>query len=234
MKPRIVAIEDDPVLLPLLKELLTLVQYEVLTHDRGSDAHLLVRNVRPHAVILDLCLPDATDPIESGWRVLDRLVLDPATRDIPVIIASAAVDSIEAHRPTLLASYGVRILFKPYDFPRLLAMLAEAIARPPAKPQAAPSGRLRFLEKLTPRQREVAKLVALGHTNVEIAGQLMLESGTVANHVANILDRLNLTNRAQIATWVASHGSVDGGVHATVQMSPGLPRRRGVASKQKM
>jgi two-component system, OmpR family, sensor kinase len=59
---------------------------------------------------------------------------------------------------------------------------------------------------LTLRQREVAVLVARGFTNEEIAHQLILTTGTVANHVATILNRLGLLGRSQIAAWATAHG----------------------------
>ena len=59
---------------------------------------------------------------------------------------------------------------------------------------------------LTPRQRDVAGLVRQGLTNMEIAERLVLEPGTVANHVAAILDRLGFCSRSQIAVWAAERG----------------------------
>ena len=55
---------------------------------------------------------------------------------------------------------------------------------------------------LTPREREIAQLVALGMTNRQIAEQLVVASGTVRIHVERILGKLGLTSRVQIATWV--------------------------------
>jgi signal transduction histidine kinase len=59
---------------------------------------------------------------------------------------------------------------------------------------------------LTPRQREIAGLLARGLPNAEIAQQLVLTPGTVANHVASILQRLELDSRTQIAAWAVEHG----------------------------
>jgi DNA-binding CsgD family transcriptional regulator len=59
------------------------------------------------------------------------------------------------------------------------------------------------LEQLTPRQRDVASLVAQGLTNAEIAHQLMVSRGTVANHVQDIIRRLGVRRRAQLAAWFA-------------------------------
>jgi DNA-binding NarL/FixJ family response regulator len=201
---RVVVVEDDPVLASLIRELLTTEGYQVFVHGRAADAHLLVRNVRPRVVLLDLRLAEDAGLAESGWQVLDRLVLDPATRDIPVILASGAVESIEAHRPALLPQHGVRVLLKPYDLDRLVAALDEI-----AEPRGAvlrQDGPAPGAACLTRRQREIAHLIAQGCTNRTIAARLVLEPGTVANHVANILDRLGLANRAQVAAWAARIG----------------------------
>ena len=63
---------------------------------------------------------------------------------------------------------------------------------------------------LTPRQREVARLIGLGYTNAQIAALLVLQPGTAANHVAHILNRLGLVNRAQVAVWAVHQGLIDG------------------------
>ena len=54
---------------------------------------------------------------------------------------------------------------------------------------------------LTPRELEVADLVARGLTNREIASRLFLSERTAQNHVQHILDKLDLPNRSQIALW---------------------------------
>jgi DNA-binding CsgD family transcriptional regulator len=63
---------------------------------------------------------------------------------------------------------------------------------------------------MTPREREVAELIARGFTNEEIAERLVLTPGTVANHVGNILGKLGLRSRVDIAVKVATEqGSSD-------------------------
>ena len=57
---------------------------------------------------------------------------------------------------------------------------------------------------LTPREREVAELVAQGLTNRQIAARLYLSERTAQNHVQHILAKLDLPNRSQIAVWITS------------------------------
>jgi DNA-binding NarL/FixJ family response regulator len=58
---------------------------------------------------------------------------------------------------------------------------------------------------LTEREIDVLRLIALGATNREIAGQLVVSEGTIKNHVSNILSRLNLRDRTQAALYARDH-----------------------------
>ncbi len=62
------------------------------------------------------------------------------------------------------------------------------------------------LARITRRQQEVAALVAEGLSNEEIGVRLTLEAGTVANHMENILKRLELRNRTSLAVWAVERG----------------------------
>ena len=62
------------------------------------------------------------------------------------------------------------------------------------------------VRELTPRQREVAALIAQGRSNAEIAEALVLTQGTVANHVEGILRRLGFKSRTQVGVWAVERG----------------------------
>ena len=60
--------------------------------------------------------------------------------------------------------------------------------------------------RLTAREREVAKKIALGKSNKEIAAELFVGPKTVEAHVTHILHKLGFTSRAQIAAWAVAKG----------------------------
>ena len=65
------------------------------------------------------------------------------------------------------------------------------------------------LGDLTEREREVVVLIARGKSNREIAEELVLSKRTVEKHAANILSKLELTNRAQVVRWALEKGLVE-------------------------
>jgi two-component system response regulator NreC len=64
-------------------------------------------------------------------------------------------------------------------------------------------------DDLTEREVEVLRLIALGHTNPEIAGQLYLSVRTVESHRAHIQSKLGRTTRAELVRYALDHGLVD-------------------------
>lgn len=78
-------------------------------------------------------------------------------------------------------------------------ILEKMIAQVPAsEPEPAPTPPVE-LQELTPREREVLRMIAMGASNREIAQALFLSEGTVRNHISRILARLNLRDRTQAA-----------------------------------
>jgi DNA-binding NarL/FixJ family response regulator len=62
--------------------------------------------------------------------------------------------------------------------------------------------------ELTPRELEVLRLMALGMENAEIARELVISTRTARNHVASILEKLQMHNRIQAAVYAVRHGVV--------------------------
>jgi non-specific serine/threonine protein kinase len=130
-------------------------------------------------------------------------------------MGAVAVDVNRAERErdeaTVRARLGEKAFARAKDAGRALSLrraIAVATERPPSPAEAAPTaGEVRpAVDPLTPREREVAALVARGLSNRQIAAELVISERTAANHVAHILDKLGLPSRAHLAARAAEFG----------------------------
>jgi DNA-binding NarL/FixJ family response regulator len=76
--------------------------------------------------------------------------------------------------------------------------------RPEKPPDKRPTPAVPGCAPLTPRELQVARLVAGGRSNKEIAARLVISQRTAEGHVERILAKLGFTSRAQVAAWIAS------------------------------
>jgi adenylate cyclase len=109
----VLAIDDDPDVVLLLKENLADAGYRVLGASNGADGLRLARELQPSAITLDIVMPET-----DGWQVLHGLKADPATRDIPVLLLSV-VDQKDLGYRLGAADY----LMKPFERDDLIAAL---------------------------------------------------------------------------------------------------------------
>lgn len=166
-----------------------------------------VREHRPRVLVLDLNMGgvsslDEIPRLRQDWPDTQIVVLtmqeDPGFARA-VLRAGAlgyvlkdAADS-ELMGAVVLASEG-----QTYLDPRLGARLAaepQAVSTPP--------------DRLSPRETEVLRLIALGHTNTEIAAMLFLSVRTVESHRAHIQQKIGLTSRAELVSYASEHGLLD-------------------------
>jgi two-component system response regulator NreC len=97
------------------------------------------------------------------------------------------------------ASPGTAIVLPPAGAPGPRLVRAVRLA-------AHDSERRRGADGLTVRERDVLRLVALGHTSRDIAGRLVLSVRTVETHRARIQARLGLSSRAELVRWALDNG----------------------------
>ena len=121
---QIAVINDDTEFLNLMHNLLeTQLGSRVMICREWEDAYHFVKDRRPDLVILDIRM----NAEERGWSILNLLTLDPDTRPIPVIVCSAAIQSLHQHQP-MLSRYGIRALPKPFDLNTLLDEIDSSLA----------------------------------------------------------------------------------------------------------
>src|SRR5262249_17829754 len=83
--------------------------------------------------------------------------------------------------------------------------VAYALQQPPDKPpKKPPAPAVSDETPLTARELEVARLIAGGRSNKDIAAGLVISQRTAENHVEHILIKLGFTSRAQVAAWAAT------------------------------
>ena len=68
---------------------------------------------------------------------------------------------------------------------------------------------------MTPREEDVLRLLAQGHTNADVAERLVISIKTVETHRAHILDKLGLRKRAELVRYARTHGLLAPGAEGT-------------------
>jgi two-component system response regulator NreC len=171
------------------------------------DAERMTRTHRPRVLILDLNMPGG-----SGLEAIPRLRQD--VPDTAIVVLTMQDDPAfarqalqagarafvlkEAADEELLEAIRLAANGDTYLNPRVGAAMATAPTHPPVPP-----------DHLSEREVEVLRLIALGHTNAEIAQQLFLSTRTVETHRAHIQQKLRRTSRAALVRYALEHHLVE-------------------------
>ena len=161
---------------------------------------------RPDVLVLDLNMPGSPSlpAIPRVQEVCDRthvVVLtmqdDPAFAREALQLGASAYVLKEAADEELVSAVRAAADGRTYLNPELGARLAAA----PPEPAGPP-------DDLTEREVEILRLIALGHTNAEIAQQLYLSVRTVESHRAHIQQKLARSTRAELVRYALDHGLI--------------------------
>jgi two-component system, NarL family, response regulator NreC len=211
MTIRVVIVDDHAVVRAGLKLLLER-EPGIEPVDEAANATEAIFRVIEHKP--DVVLIDVTMPGESGIEAIPKLLeASPATKilvlsmqDDPHYVRDAfaagangyvlkeAADSEVVAAIQLVASGGS------YVNPALGARLVTADAKERADAQADP---------LSEREHEVLRLLALGHTNQEIAKTLFISVRTAETHRAHIMQKLGFGSRAELVRYALEHGLLE-------------------------
>ena len=177
----------------------------------GAEAQQLCRRLQPDLVLTDMRMPDL-----DGLALTRAIKRDHPTTSVIIVTMHEDLQCLiealkagaggyvlkDATRREVLAA--VRQVLRgesplsPKQVAQLLRRVPEGMARPEERP----------LERLTPREREVLKLVARGQTNREIACNLNVSVATVKVHVERIIAKLGVADRTQAAVRALELGLV--------------------------
>jgi two-component system, NarL family, response regulator NreC len=172
----------------------------------GKDAIFRARALKPDVILLDIVMPG-----ENGIEVLPKLLHE--SPDTKVLVLSMQDDASYVREAFAAGANGyvlkeaadeevvsaVREIADGgrYVHPALGARMVAAEAEERAAAEADP---------LSEREREVLRLLALGHTNQEIAEQLYISVRTAESHRAHIMQKLRLSTRAELVRYALTHG----------------------------
>jgi DNA-binding NarL/FixJ family response regulator len=177
----------------------------------AAEAVRLACDLAPDVVLMDLDMPgmsgiEATASLRAAAPLTNVLVLTVMTDDGVVLDALLAGASGYVLKDAPIAQIldGVRAAAQGESMisPRIASRLVRRLRRPTAGETAVTGA------ELTPREREVLELLALGMDNQEIATALALSPHTIKNHVSSILMKLQVENRIQAAVRAVRGGLV--------------------------
>jgi DNA-binding NarL/FixJ family response regulator len=209
---RIVLVDDHTLVREGIRTLLGLVEDLELVGEAasGQAAVQVVADTRPDVLLLDMRMPDGdglfvVEQLAQRGELPATLILttfDDDAAAIEVVRAGArgfllkdvTLDRLVSAVRALAAG---ETLIQPALTARAEQKLCEAAASRAAAPDALP---------MTPREREVLRLLAAGYSNREIARALLLAEGTVKNHVSSILTKMCVRDRTRAVIKAAERG----------------------------
>jgi DNA-binding NarL/FixJ family response regulator len=180
---------------------------EVEVVGAASEVDAAIEMIR--ARVPDVVLVDVHMPGGGGARVISEvLATHPDVRFLALSVSDAPEDVIATIRAgargyvtktigpdELVAAVGAVAAGDAVFSPRLAGFVLDAFAG------AAPPSTDPELEQLTPREREVLRLIARGYAYKEVARDLEISVKTVESHVSSVLRKLQLSSRHQLARW---------------------------------
>ncbi|CAL9673904.1 response regulator transcription factor [Saccharothrix sp. NPDC042600] len=173
-----------------------------------GEAVVGINHVRPDVVLLDVHMPDGggAEVLRQVRTTLPEVVflalsVSDAAEDVIAVIRAGArgyvtktISSQELVRAVVRVSEGDAVFS-----PRLAGFVLDAFAdRPGAAPISDPE-----LDLLTPRERDVLRLLARGYAYKEIASELFISVKTVETHVSSVLRKTQLSNRYELSRWAS-------------------------------
>lgn len=184
--------------------------------ENGPEAVEMARDLRPDVLLMDIRMP-----LIDGIEATKRIVSDPASTDVRVLILTT-FDADEYVYSALRAGASGFLLkdVPPEDLVSAIRILADGeallapsitrrlIAEFSVRPPIVDERTVRGLDLLTGREREIMIEVGRGLSNAEIAEDLVVTHATVKTHVSRILTKLGARDRAQLVVLAYESGLV--------------------------
>ncbi len=206
---RVVLVEDHALVRAGLRTALEGAGIDVVAEAPDGVAGLeIVTRTRPDVAVIDIGLPGKDGialtrelkaaPDAPGVVVLTMHELDDEV--LAALAAGADAYCVKSSEPTVVID-AIRAVAGggAYFDARIAHVVLRKLNGTPAQPRSSP---------LTPRETDILKLIAGGIGNAEIAERLYVSLGTVKGHVADILEKLSASDRAQAAVTAYRRGLI--------------------------
>ena len=195
----VLIVDDDAGTRNLISTLLHRAGFETREAEDGHEAMRLADEVRPAAAVVDVNLGGGQSGYEISRELRDRF------EGLPVVIVSGErTQSFDRVAGLLLGA--ADYIVKPFDPDELIARVRRLVVQDEPRRNSASS--------LTPRERDVLRLLADGLNQRAIAAELFLSPKTVATHIQHILAKLDVHSRAQAVAVAHRDGLVEVDVSA--------------------
>jgi len=206
---RVFVTDDHSIVRKGIKATLELVPDMELVGEatNGREAVEMAGASKPDVVLMDLVMPEmdgieAIRQIKSQHPEIAILVLTTFAGEdkvFPAIKAGASGYQLKDSDPEELVT-AIRQVYR--GEPALHPLIARKVLQELSRPIEGPP----TPDPLTPREEQILKLVAKGLENPEIADQLVISEATVRTHVSNIMSKLHLASRTQVALYALREG----------------------------
>lgn len=174
---------------------------------KGSEALKLVKELKPDLVLLDITMPDGT-----GFDVLHRLSAKyPGIRVIVLTVHEAGEYATRAMREGASGFLPKSAASTELEHAIQAVMRGELYVSPETSRKSQEKSRKKRdqLANLSPRQREVLRLIAEGRTTKQIGQTLEISAKTVETHRSQLMERLNIHDVAGLVRYAIIVGLVD-------------------------
>jgi len=207
---KLLLVDDQSIILQGLKAILSLESdLEIIgIAENGEEAITQVETLKPDVILMDVRMPvmngsTATRIICERFPASKVLILSTFDNDDDVeeAIQAGAKGYLLKDMPACELVDAIRCIHRGYT--QLAPGVLEKVVTQKLRASNLPQSMNSTLSILTPRELDVARLVAMGATNQEIADKLFISTSTVKTHINSIFHRLNLKNRAQLAIHAA-------------------------------
>ena len=165
--------------------------------DSGQQAIALCEQLQPNVVLMDLVMPgmdgaEATRTIRKRWPHIQIIALTSFKEDglVARVLQAGAIGYLLKNVSAVELAKAIRAAHSGRS--TLAPEAAQALIHATRVPTVG--------QDLTPREREVLRLIVEGLTNPEIAERLVMSQSTVKFHVSNVLAKLDVSSRTQAAS----------------------------------